>query len=66
MEARLSALFDYQKFEKNSALQRVIDSVHTRYEARELTLDEMATVSAAGNAAMKFARNSEGDRDAGR
>ena len=48
MEGVLKTLFDYQKFEKNPALQQVIDSVHSRYEVRELTLDDMEWVSAAG------------------
>ena len=50
MENKLKALFDYQKFEGNAALQSVIDSVHARYAARELSLDEMEFVNAAGQA----------------
>lgn len=48
MEGKLKALFDYQKFESNPALQQVIDSVHAGLSARELSLDEMEWVSAAG------------------
>ncbi len=48
MDSKLKALFDYQKFEGNPALQSVIDSVHSRYAVRELSLDEMEWVSAAG------------------
>ena len=48
MEGKLKALFDYQKFEENSALQAVIDSVHSRYAVKELSLDEMEWVAAAG------------------
>lgn len=55
MEKKLRALFDFQKFERNADLQQVIDSVHAKYGmnetnngARELTLDEMAWLSAAG------------------
>lgn len=48
MEGKLKALFDYQKFEGNSALQSVIDSVHSRYAVKELSLDEMEWVAAAG------------------
>ncbi len=48
MEGKLKALFDYQKFEENSALQSVIDSVHSRYTVKELSLDEMEWVAAAG------------------
>lgn len=48
MEGKLKALFDYQKFEGNPALQSVIDSVHSRYAVKELSLDEMEWVAAAG------------------
>ena len=48
MEGKLKSLFDYQKFEGNSALQSVIDSVHSRYAVKELSLDEMEWVAAAG------------------
>ena len=51
MENKLKALFDFQKFEGNSDLQQVIDSVHARYRTndfRELSLDEMEMLSAAG------------------
>ena len=48
MEGKLKALFDYQKFEGNSTLQSVIDSVHSRYAVKELSLDEMEWVAAAG------------------
>ena len=49
MEGKLKTLFDYQKFEGNPALQSVIDSVHARYAVKELSLDEMEWVAAAGN-----------------
>ena len=48
MEKRLSLLFDYQKYEKNADLQAVIDSVHARYSARQLSDDEADLVAAAG------------------
>ena len=48
MEQSLKKLFDYQKFEGNSALQSVIDSVHSRYSVREMDLDELEYVNAAG------------------
>ena len=53
MENKLKALFDYQKFERNPALQQVIDSVHARYASRELNLDEMEWVNAAGTPDIK-------------
>ena len=48
MERTLAKLFDYQKFEKNADLERLIDSVHSRYAIRELSLDDMEYVAAAG------------------
>lgn len=46
--AELSRLFDFQRFEKNARLQRVIDEAHRRVKARELTDDELDQVAAAG------------------
>ena len=48
METMLNRLFDFQAFTREPALQEAIDSVHRRYEARELSLDEMEWVAAAG------------------
>ncbi len=48
MEDALKRLFNFQDFDGNRALQGVIDSVHARYGMRELSLDEMEFVSAAG------------------
>ena len=48
MERKLKQLFDYQKYAGNRELQQVIDSVHAKYAAKELALDEMEMVSAAG------------------
>ncbi len=48
MEKTLKRLFDFQKFEGNEDLQSVIDSVHARYAVKELSLDEMEFVAAAG------------------
>lgn len=48
MEKKISMLFDFQRFEKNADLQAVIDAVHARYTARELTDDEAEYVAAAG------------------
>ena len=48
MEKKLKQLFDFQKFAANPELQSVIDSVHSRYETRELSMDEMDMVFAAG------------------
>ena len=45
----LSKLFDYQQFERDSALQRVIDEVGERWTGEELTGDELGAISAAGD-----------------
>ena len=59
MEKTLRRLFDYQKFEGNTALQQVIDSVHARYAMQELNLDEMSFVAAAGITVKKPADGSD-------
>ena len=48
MEKKLFRLFDYQKFETNKDLQQIIDSAHARHQFRELTLEDMEWVNAAG------------------
>ena len=48
MEKKLFRLFDYQKFEGNSDLQKIIDETHARIQARSLSLEEMEWVNAAG------------------
>ena len=48
MENLLKGLFDFQKFENNPSLRSVIDSVHSRYAVRELSLDNLGQVFAAG------------------
>ena len=50
MEKRLQQLFDFQRFEQNSDLAKVIDSVHARYSRRQLSLEELDYVNAAGSA----------------
>ena len=62
MEGRIKSLFDYQKYEGNPALQQVIDSVHARYNTRELSMDEMETVAAAGDPYAGY--NLKGEKDA--
>ena len=48
MENKLKKLFDFQKFKGNASLQSVIDDVHARYARKELSLEDMEWVSAAG------------------
>ena len=48
MENKLKKLFDFQRFEGNASLQSVIDDVHARYAMKELSMDDMEWVNAAG------------------
>ena len=48
MESRLFRLFDYQRFEENEELRRVIDSTHARCRTKALSLDDLEWVNAAG------------------
>jgi hypothetical protein len=48
--SKLTRLFDYQLFEGNVKLQQVIHSVHERYRAKELSLDDLEMIAAAGTA----------------
>lgn len=48
MEKKLKKLFDYQKFEQNPRLQKLIGESEARLEAAELSDDSLEKVSAAG------------------
>ena len=48
-ERLLTELFDFQRFERDPALGRVIDEVAERLAGSELSEDELDTVSAAGD-----------------
>ena len=54
---KLTLLFGYQHFEGNRNLQQAIDSVHGRYHARELSLDNMDMIAAAGTTAAESTLN---------
>lgn len=47
MEKKLKKLFDYQRFEKNSRLKKLIRETENR-QAAELSDEDLASVSAAG------------------
>ena len=47
MEKKLKALFDYQRFEKNERLEKLIRETENRY-AGELSDDDLSLVNAAG------------------
>ena len=51
--AKLSRLFDFQRFEGNARLQKAIDEAHRRVEERELNDDELDQVAAAGEQDVK-------------
>ena len=48
MEQKLKKLFDYQRFEKNEKLEKLIRETESRY-AKELSDDDLALVNAAGD-----------------
>ena len=54
---KLTLLFGYQRFEGNRNLQQAIDSVHGRYHARELSLDNRDMIAAAGTPAAESTLN---------
>ena len=47
MENKLKALFDYQRFEKNAKLERLIRETENGYAA-EISDDDLSLVNAAG------------------
>ena len=49
MENKLKKLFDYQRFEKNEKLEKLINEAEWRYAA-ELSDDDLSKVNAAGEA----------------
>ena len=51
MEKKLNKLFDYQRFEKNEKLEKLIRETESRY-ANALSEDELSLVSAAGGFTM--------------
>ena len=51
MEDKLKKLFDYQCFERNEKLEKLIGEAESRF-ARELSDEELTYVNAAGDEAM--------------
>ncbi len=71
MEKKLAKLFDYQKYESNPRLDKLIKGVEERYpmEIQALSDDELGNLNAAGNVdatrlkeAMHFARQDRKNR----
>ena len=47
MNKKLKMLFDYQRFEQNEKLEKLIQETESRY-AKELSEEDLSLVSAAG------------------
>ena len=47
-EKELLQAFDFQRFEKNARLQKVIDAAHKRAQERALSDKELDLIAAAG------------------
>ena len=48
-EKLLTGLFDYQRFEREPELQRLIEDTEARYFGEELSDDVLRTLAAAGD-----------------
>lgn len=58
MEKKLKALFDFQKFENNAKLDKIIRESEERY-GTALSDDELELASAAGEATMRKEESAE-------
>ena len=56
MEKKLKNIFDFQRFEKNERLEKLIRETESRYAA-ELSDDDLSLVNAAGDTAIIGKRN---------
>ena len=63
MDKKLRVLFDYQTFEQDPELQRVIDSVRARFSKRILSDDEADLVAAAGQPEAAFLRKKPPEKE---
>lgn len=65
MENMLSRLFDYQKYEKNSRLDKIIGSVEKRYpeDLQPLSEDILGKLNAAGSVDTMAIRQANKDRE---
>ena len=48
MEKKLRQMMDYQRFENNPALSKIISDAESRFAAMELSDDDLSFVNAAG------------------
>ena len=60
MEKKLKSLFEYQRFEKNEKLEKLISQTESRFE-RELSEDDLFLVNAAGDYVPMDPEKFEGD-----
>ena len=60
MERKLKALFEFQRFEKNAHLDKLISETENRY-ARKLSDDELTMVNAAGELPNSLDPNNSGN-----
>ena len=58
-ESKLSNLFDYQRFERNKDLQRVINNVEKRYDTGAVLLTEAELSFAAGGKTLDKIKTAE-------
>ena len=58
MEKKLKKLFDYQRFERNERLEKLISETESRY-AKNLSDDDLSFVNAAGEPVTSGAINNE-------
>ncbi|MCQ2081227.1 MAG: hypothetical protein MJZ11_06170 [Lachnospiraceae bacterium] len=54
MDEKLKQLFDFQKFENNAKLSKIIKETEDRYDVEELDEDDLLNISAAGTDAKLF------------
>ncbi|MCR5404969.1 MAG: hypothetical protein K6E91_14290 [Butyrivibrio sp.] len=59
MESKLARMFDYQKYESNSRLDRIIRDVESRYSdgMEVMSDDELGMLNAAGTTEIMNIRN---------
>ncbi len=65
MEGKLSRLFDFQKYESNSRLDKIIKGVEDRYpeDLQPLSEDILGHLNAAGNVDVMAMRQAQHDRE---
>lgn len=59
MESKLRQLFEFQKFQQDLSLQGTIDAVHLIYQSKELSMEDLTGVYAAGTPAVRPDENKE-------